>query len=824
MRPPADFRKPRLIRGAGFVGYRLLRDECPVIVPAVADQAPRYAAGKRWLKRAAWLLLVILLAVSAGIGALTLHYRRIVEARPGQLNTGVQPGELGKWVDPFIATGGIPWVCGHNFPGASVPFGAVRLGPDTISTLLNKRALNTSGYYYADDHLLGFSHTRLIGTGATDGGAFLVIPALTPASADTFRKPAPIHFSHHDESASPGYYAVRLAHPKVLVELTASPHVGLHRYRFDAKTTPHLYFDLMNALGGRPSDQAKLKILPEARQLEGAVRSFGTFASRYGGLKTYFVAQANRPFTQVTLWQDDHARTNQHAATGGCLGVDLEFPADSHQPLILMVGLSFVSIDGARANLEAETAHRSFDEVLATAQAAWEEKLARIRIEGGTETQKTIFYTALYRAFQMPTVFNDVNGQYIGLDHQPHQTTDFRYFTDLSLWDTFRTVHPLYTLIAAQDQRDMLVSLVKMQEQGGWLPRWPCGHGYCNSMLGTPADVVIADSFLKGVTNFPVEQAFQAMRQTALGPTPPSAPFPGRQGIESYLQYHYCPTDRMPKAVSSTLEYAWADRAIANLAVALGHTEDARRFHEHSCYYTNLWNPETQYFQPRDTAGRFSHPFKPLLLSYFDSKGKFTKDYVEGSALQWRWAAFFDAPALIALFSDRSYFVDELNRFFAQSTPVRAAWNPGPYYWHGNEPDIHAAYLFNVAGRPDLTQKWVRWILEHKYADAHDGLDGNDDAGTLSAWYVFSALGFYPIAGTDRYELGAPLFPRARLRLAGKSLEILAEPFAPDCIYAKEVSLNGVPLHRTWLRHEELVSGGVLRFEMSSQPKAVETQ
>jgi len=797
----------------------LLRPATAGIVPFVSEQNVRGGRTKRWLKRLAWLLLAALLAVAAGLGALRLEYRRIVDARPGQLNTGVRPGSLGKWVDPFIATGGIPWVCGHNFPGASVPFGMVRLGPETISSLLQKRALNTSGYYYADNQLLGFSHTRLVGTGATDGGAVLVTPALGAATPSAFGKGKPIHFSHHDELASPGYYAVKLADPAVLVELTASPRVGLHRYTFKGNTSPHLYFDLMNALGGRRCDEGRLKILPEARQLGGSVRSFGTFASRYGGLKTYFVAEVSLPITHFALWQDGHVLTNRRAAAEGRLGVDLEFAAGAPpQPLVLKVALSFVSIENARANLEAEAAHRSFDEVLAAAQAAWEEKLALIRIQGATDAQQAIFYTALYRAFQMPTLFQDVNGQYIGLDHQVHEAQGFRYFTDLSLWDTFRTVHPLYTLIAPQDQRDMLVSLVKMQEQGGWLPRWPCGHGYCNSMLGTPADIVVADSFLKGVTNFPVEQAYQAMRKTALAPTPPGAAFPGRQGIEFYLQYKYCPTDRMPKAVSSTLEYAWADRAIANLAAALGHTEDARRFHEHSCYYTNLWNPDSQYFQPRDTAGRFSTPFKPLLLSYFDSKGKYTKDYVEGSALQWRWGAPFDAAGLIALFRDRAYFVEELDRFFALSSPARAAWNPGPYYWHGNQPDIHAVYLFNEAGRPDLTQKWVRWILENKYAATYDGLDGNDDAGTLSAWYVFSALGFYPVAGTDRYELGAPLFAHAQVQLPGKVLEIVAEPSAPDSLYVKRITLNGESIEQAWLRHAELAAGGALHFEMSPGP------
>ena len=254
------------------------------------------------------------------------------------------------------------------------------------------------------------------------------------------------------------------------------------------------------------------------------------------------------------------------------------------------------------------------------------------------------------------------------------------------------------------------------------------------------------------------------------------------------------------------------------LAEALGHHEDAALFHKHSQSYSNVWNPGTQYFQPRDAQGKFVEPFKPLLLTYLDRKGKFTRDYVEGSALQWRWGAPFDAEGLIALFKDRQQFVEELERFFAKSSPARGAWNPGPYYWHGNEPDIHAAYLFNDVGRPDLTQKWVRWILDHKYGDGYDGLDGNDDAGTLSAWYILSALGFYPEAGSDRYQLGAPLFEKAEVKLKEGRLTILAENYAPGHRYVRQVTLNDMPLNRRWLRHSEIERGGVLRFTMSPEP------
>jgi predicted alpha-1,2-mannosidase len=323
---------------------------------------------------------------------------------------------------------------------------------------------------------------------------------------------------------------------------------------------------------------------------------------------------------------------------------------------------------------------------------------------------------------------------------------------------------------------------------------------------------------LKGIRDFDVERAYQAMRQTALAPTGPGAAFSGRQGIEQYLKYKYCPSGPVRESVARTLEFGWADHAISRLAEALGYQADAELFLEHSRYYRNLWNPATQYFQPRDPQGKFFEPFKPLLLTYFDRKGKYTRDYVEGSALQWRWGAPYDAPGLIALFKSREYFVDELNNFFARSDPTLGAWSPGPYYWHGNQPDIHAAWLFNEAGRPDLTQKWVRWILGNKYDNTYVGLDGNDDGGTLSAWYLFGALGFYPVAGSDKYELAGPLFERAELKLKDKPLVIVAENYAPDRYYVRKVWLNDQPLDRAWITHAELSQGGTLRFSMAGQP------
>jgi predicted alpha-1,2-mannosidase len=415
-----------------------------------------------------------------------------------------------------------------------------------------------------------------------------------------------------------------------------------------------------------------------------------------------------------------------------------------------------------------------------------------------------------------------VNGEYIGFDKAIHQADSFRYFTDMSIWDTFRTAHPLYTLVAPDDQKDMIKSLIKMAKQGGWLPRWPSGHGYTNSMLGSASDIVISEAYQKGICDFDVQFAYENMKQIALASTPKGAAYSGRDNNDDCVKYGYCPADRMDEAVSRTLEFAWSDYSISLLAEQLGYKDEAQKFLDKSMLYKNIWNPETQFFHPRNADGTFVKEFKPLLLTYVDSNEKYTNDYVEGSAMQWRWAPFFDADGLIKLFKSKDYFLNELDQFFAKSDPEIGHWYPGSYYWHGNEPDIHAPYLFNYAGRPDLTQKWVRWVLENKYTNRYDGLDGNDDAATLSAWYIFSALGFYPVAGTDIYQLGAPLFEKAVVNMGNSMLQIYTKNYAPENIYTKNIWLNDTLLDRTWIRHEELKNGATLTFEMSSTPVNLE--
>jgi len=769
-------------------------------------------------------IAALLLVLSIVILSFFIRYQSTVGAQPGRLNVTARPGEMGQWVNPFIGTGGFPaYTSGDDIPGATRPYGMVRLSPDTEfflgSNFTQGKTVSTAGYYYGDNRIIGFSHTRMIGTGAFEGGHFRVIPAIGDKGQENYRKGRYSKFSHKEEVAFPGYYAVKLPKQGILAELTASERVGMHRYTFSSDETPHILIDVSSALGHGKTTEGEVQIYPEQQEVVGTIRTFGSFAGRYGGIRVYFAARFDQPFSAYCVWSGNNLFKNQTSVDGNQIGVDLSFnKAGSRQIIELKLGISYVSIENARTNLDEEAGEISFDDMLSKAKQAWEEKLSLIKIEGGSDEQRKIFYTALYHSLQMPTLFNDVNGDYMGFDKKVHKVTDYRYFTDLSLWDTFRTIHPLFTLIAPKDQRDMMVSLVKMCEQGGVLPRWPSGYGYTGSMLGASADIVIAESYLKGIRDFNVETAYQAMRKAALGIDIPKEGFKPREGMRECLEYHYCPADLMDEAVSKTLEYAYADDAIAKLAKVLGYNEDAELFAKHSKYYRNVWNPESQYFHPRNASGEFVKKFKPLRLTYLDFNREYTDDYVEGSALQWRWAVFFDPEGLISLFKDQEYFVNELNDFFALSDSSRGSWNPGSYYWHGNEPDLHAAYLFNTAGRPDLTQKWVRWILDNKYGAGYDGIDGDDDAGTLSSWYVFSALGFYPVAGSDLYQIGAPLFEKAEMKIGDKLLTIVADNYSADNKYVRKVWLNDVLLERFWFKHAEIAQGGILRFEMSDKP------
>ena len=716
----------------------------------------------------------------------------------------VKTGEYTQYVDPFIGTGGTPWTCGMLSPAATVPFGAVRLGPDTSflgGIYITK--MNTSGYYYEQAHIKGFSHSRLSGTGAEDYNHFRV----TPAIGDN--KPAVMTYSHSDETATPGYYAVYLPTVGCLAEMTADTHTGIHRYTFSTDKDARLYIDVTSANADSVSKDCKVSYDEETGIILGSCILGGQFAGRYDGLPAYFAAVADKPVKSFEINEEE-----------GKVGIDLNFGGLKDESVELKMGISYVSCENALLNLKEETDGKDFDAVREKAVKSWDERLSTIKISSDDEEIKTVFYTALYHAMIMPTDFTDVNGEYLGFDKKAHIAEGYTYRTDMSLWDTCRTTHPLYTLIAQDIQKDCLNSLVNMAKQGGGnLPRWPMGAGYSGSMFGDSANIVIAESYLKGITDFDVEAAYEAMKYSSENETIKS----GRENISLYNEYGYIPNDieGVRKSVACTLEYAWQDAAIASLAKALGKDEDFKRYTEKSMYYKNVFNPETKYFQARNADGSFVWNFSPYITEFYDAVmiKKFANCYSEGSARHWRWAAQHDIEGMIELFGSEEYFVNELEDFMEDASLTRAAVDPGHGFWIGNQHDIHTPYLFNNAGRPDLTQKWVRWTLKNRFSDDINGLDGNDDGGTTSTWYVFSALGFYPLAGTDKYWVGSPNVDSAEITLSnGNTLKITANNQSDRNIYVSSVTLNGKAVDGFYITHEQLMNGGELVFNMSSTP------
>lgn len=706
-------------------------------------------------------------------------------------------------VNPFIGTGGTPWTAGMLSPAASVPFGMVRPGPDTCGTGgLYLVKTNTSGYYYEHRHILGFSYSRLSGTGIRDYGMFRV----TPFTGRGTSKPAALAFSHLNETASPGYYAVYLPGAGAMCEITATAHTGWQRYTFTSKRNARLYIDASSSLSNCSTENARISVDREKGIITGETTVKGEFSERYDGIKIYYYAVTDVPVTDCTVSPD---------GTGAAVG----FGNLKGKSVTLSAGISFVSLENAKENLLTEAGSCGFDDIRKKADALWNERLSSIKINSDEKTRE-IFYTSLYRTMIMPTDFTDVNGEYTGFDKQVHRAQGYTYRTDMSLWDTCRNVNALYTLIADDVQKDCLKSLVDMADRGGVLPRWPMGEGYTGSMLGCPANVVFAESYLKGY-DFDVEKVYGYMKKSA-------ETFDNKENreyAEYYDEYGYVPDDLVRDgyrglSVSRTLEYSWADSVIAGFADILGKTGDAQKYGSRAQNYRNVWNPETKYFQARNSDGSWG-VLKPHMTAFYDDifGFKFSKAYCEGSARQWRFSALGDVDGMIELFGSREYFVNELEKFMKDASLNRAALNPGDGYWIGNQHDIHTAYLFSNAGRPDLTQKWVRWTLKNRFSTDVNGLDGNDDGGTLSSWYVFSAMGFYPVAGTDRYWLGSPSVDGAQLTFGnGNVLSVKVLNQSSRNIYVRSVALNGEIVDGITVSHEQLVSGGELVFTMTDRP------
>ena len=723
-------------------------------------------------------------------------------------------------VDPFIGTGGE----GHTFPGAVAPFGMVQLSPDTNATCRIRDCYKwAAGYRYEDSTIQGFSHTHFSGAGHSDLGDFLVMPAVGETVPLEPGDPAGSgyrsRFSHSTETARPGYYAVTLADSGVRAELTAGTRVGLHRYTFPKGASAHLVVDLRSSLYDYPGkiSWSSIRLRPD-----GMITGFRETRGWAPGRKLWFAMKLSAPLTGHAFvnregdipykgFQGPGRGSDEVAERlGRALVARLDFGALA-APLEVRVALSSVDEAGAIANLGAEPG--GFEAVLAGTEAAWAQALGAIEVEAPAPMRRSVT-TALYHALLAPSVAGDSDGRYRGPDNEVHTAQGYTFRSTFSLWDTFRAEHPLLSLVQPQaTNSDIVRSLLASQKDSpfGLLPIWQYQGRETWTMIGYHAVPVIADLYLKGVRGFDAGAALDAMVASAR-----YAPY---GGLGDYMKLGFVPIDREPEAASKTVEYAYDDWTIARMARVLGKAEIAAEFEKRAGSWRNTFDAKTGFVRARKADGTYRTPFDPTAINY-------GSDYTEGNAWQYSWFVPQDQAGLFAAMGGDRAAIAKLDAMFDYdnskldySHAEDIAGLIGQYI-HGNEPSHHVAYLYDLAGAPWRTQARLRQIVESQYKPTPDGLSGNDDLGQMSAWLVFTALGFYPVTPASlEYAIGRPFVDRATLNLpGGKRFTIVAEGLGPANPYVGKVLLNGRPLPRSFIRHDEIVAGGELRFVMQARP------
>lgn len=721
-----------------------------------------------------------------------------------------------QYVNPFIGTQAdeAGSLAGSTFPGATVPLGMVQLSPDTE---LQVTWDPCSGYDYDKDRIYGFSHTHLSGTGCTDLFDVSLMPDTHPITQEYLAQPDySSAFNHTDEGATPGYYWVKLQDSGIKAELTATTRAGIHRYTFPKGAEQHVIIDLDHSTY-RGSDayygnrrvyniiQSQIRIIDD-QTVEGYRVITGWAKLR----KVYFRAHFSRPFTSSLLCDGARSAGDAEVINGRTLHAAFTFDAAKGDDVTVCVAISPVSGEGAAANLKAECPTTDFNAYKQAAHDAWEKELARIDVEG-TDEQKTIFYTGLYHVFTQPNIISDCDGHYVTTNYEEKQLpAGEQYFSTFSLWDTFRAAHPLFNLIAPDYAEQFVNSMIRHCDTYGYLPIWDLWgqDNYC--MIGNHALPVLSRAVLTGV--YPdAARAYKAMKSSATV-SHLNSPF------EVWEKLGYMPENLQHTSVSITMEQAFDDWCVAAVAQKLGHTDDYNRFLTRSEYYRNLFNPAIGFFAPRDDKGHWMD-FDPL--SYEGKDG--CEPFIEGNAWQYMWFVPQNPQGLVELLGGKKAFIEKLDENFALETELRDAnGNASGFigqYAHGNEPSHHTTYLYNFVGQPWKTQQKVDEVRRKFYNATPMGYAGNDDCGQMSAWYVFSSLGFYPFnAGSDDFVLGTPLFPRSVIHLPdGATFTVTAKNVSPKNIYVKSVRLNGKKLNGFSLTQQQIMEGGTLEFVMSSK-------
>lgn len=714
-----------------------------------------------------------------------------------------------SFVNPFIGTAGH----GHTFPGATMPFGMVQLSPDTGTEGWDW----CSGYHASDSSIIGFSHTHLSGTGRSEALDILVMPTVGALKTEAGTKENPdsgyrSRFTHANEKASPGFYSVRLDDYDVQVSLTASKRAGLHQYIFPKTEQAHIILDLFHSYKTDIISGGEVTIVNDSLIIGSRKsRGWGEPGEEYFvDHEVFFAARFSKPFRHAGIVVDGEMMDNVKTGKGKSVKAYVDYATNKDEPIYVKVAISAVDADNALKNLDEEIKGWDFEAVHQNAVKEWNKVLSAITVEAPTPAKKEIFYTAMYHACIAPYLYNDVDGRYRGFDGKVHEAKGFENYTGLSLWDTFRAANPLYTLIQPARVPDMINSMLAQYDQYKLLPVWPLYNSETNCMIGYHAVPVIVDAWQKGIKGFDEEKAYEAMKTSAMQ---------DKFGIKFLKEYNYIPTDLENKSVSKTLEYAFDDWCIAQYAKALGKTGDYDYFMKRSQAYKNVYEPKSGFMRGKKADGTFNKEFDPTFSSYGNS------DFIEGNSWQYSWFVPHDVPGLINLMGGKEAFLKKLDALFAvetsshESKPVDITGLIGEYA-HGNEPSHHVAYLYTLAGKPEKTAEKVKYIMQNLYTDQRDGLCGNEDMGQMSAWYVFSAMGFYPVnPASGNYVIGTPLLQKATIHLEnGKSFTITAKDLSDSNMYIQSASLNGKEYDKLFLQHKDILAGGGLTLQMGSQP------
>ncbi len=695
---------------------------------------------------------------------------------------------------------------GHAYPGATVPFGQVQLSPDTGTEGWDW----CSGYHYSDSSIEGFSHTHLSGTGAGCLGDVLLMPTVGEVhlNAGSPGDGYASKFSHAQEVATPGYYRVFLETPGVTAELTATARCGFHKYTFPASDQAHLILDLAHGIGNQPVEAA-LQV-----ENENTVSGY-RISEGWGGRRAiYFVMQFSKPFKSFGIEQDGRRLgANAHEAKGKIVKAFLNYQTAAHEVILVKVGISGTGIEGARKNLAAEIPRWNFNGVRAAAVRQWKKVFEGVQIKTFDPHIQKTFYANLYLTCLAPTLFNDVDGTYRGYDHQNHPGAGFQNYTTFSIWDIYRAEWPWLTLMHPARVNDMVQSMLAEYPQLGehTLPIWPLWANETWCMIGYHSVDMIAEAYLDGFRGFNAQTAYAAIRDTAMQ---------DRNGLKTYKELGYVASRPGDQATSKTLEYAFDDWCIAKMAEALGHPGDARLFYQRAANYRNLFDRTTEFFRGRKADGQWRTPFSPITLV--------GDEYTEADAWQYAFDVQQDAPGMIALYGGDAGFIGKMDAMFAANSFIQTgipdiSGRIGQYS-QGDEQSHHVAYLYDYAGAPSKTQYWVRKVMSTLYDDTPAGQCGNVDCGQMAAWYVFSALGLYPMnPDSGVFAIGSPVVSKAVIHLDrkhyhGRTFTVIAEHNSADNIYIQSATLNGKPLTRPWITRDEVISGGTLRFVMGPQP------